>query len=250
MGNIISQIFGIIKRIVLIAIVITVPMLILRCAASELHEAIVNTAISALDSTTLYTRSKDAYLNSIITGQRDIKLYTITRDTPYYSSILNKEKLEDAEPLGILSRGAVVELRNVIRRGEHVWIPVFFYVGEKPQHAFALFPREWEQNVSEFDREARIQAIQKEYEAVMKKEFQLMTVAPADEKEYKEKYNDYFKVRGMSGENYFYAPRTDRALTDRVYSYYLNPNNMNMVILQTDKEWVRPALVIKNEEDE
>jgi len=250
MGDIISQIFGIIKKIIILAIIIGVPMMIIRCASPKLYQSVVDRAILTVDSTTLYAYSKDAYLESIVQGHRNIYLYTIVKETPFYTSILAKEKLEDAEPLGKLPPNVVVELRNVIRRGENVWIPAFFYSGDKSQYAYALFPREWEQNAVIYDKEKKLSAINTEYETYVKKNFELMEVKPEEEKEYKEKYNDYYMIRGMRGDNHFYAPKTDKAKIDKVYNYYLNQNNINMLILQTDKEWERPALVLDKPEEE
>jgi len=244
MGDVIAQIFRIIKKLILIAVIIGFPMYIVRCASPALFSTITNRALLAANSTTLYAFSKDAYVDSIITGQRDIKLYTIVRETPFYSSILAKDKLESIEPLGILPVNVVVELRNVIRRGENVWVPAFFYIGDKQQYVYALFPREWEQNVKDFNREKKVSAIKNEYETFVKKNFQLMEVKPEDEKEYREKYNDYYMIRGVSGDNHFYAPKTDRSKIDKTYSYFMNSSNINMVMLQTDKEWTRPALVL------
>jgi len=249
MGNVISQIFGIIKKLILIGIIVGAPLYIVRCASPALFSTITNRAILVANSTTLYSFSKDAYVDAIVSGQRDVKLYTIAKETPFYMSILAKEKLEDTEPLGKLRPNVVVELRNVIRRGENVWVPAFFYVGEKPHYVYALFPREWEQNVKDFDREKKIAAINTDYETFMKRNFQLMEVKPENEKEYREKYNDYYMIRGMRGNNHFYAPKTERAKIDKVYSYFMHNNNVNMVMLQTDREWVRPALVLNPAEE-
>ena len=75
-----------------------------------------------------------------------------------------------------------------------------------------------------------------------------MEVKPEDEKDYKEKYNDYYKVKDIGEKTFFYAPKTDKTKIDNIHSYYLNTNNINMVILQTDKEWERPELVINKTE--
>jgi len=245
-----SQIRDIISRTFKILILPFVVVLIIRCGSPVTYEKIVTVTAAALDTTTLYAYSKDAYLESIIHGRQEQRFYTISSETPYYSSILSRAKLENAEPLGMLPANVVVELRNVIRKGEDVWIPAFFYIKDKPQQAFALFPRDWEKNVSAYDRYAKVKAIKNNYETMIKKNFELMEVKPANEKDYKEKYNDYFKVRDIGDGTFFYAPRTDKSKIDTIHSYHLSANNINMVILQADKEWERPELVINKTEAE
>jgi hypothetical protein len=227
-----------------------IAVVIIRFSLPHLYGRLYKGAAAALDITTLYSYSKDAYLESIILGRQETRYFTITQQTPYYSSILSGKKLENTEPLGVLPEKAAVELRNVIRKGEHVWIPAFFYVGDKPQQAFALFPRDWEDNVSIFDWYSSETAIRTKYETVVKENFELMEVKPEDEEGYKEKYNDYYKVRDIGGQTFFYAPRTDKSQIDKIHSYYLNANNINMVILQTDLEWERPELAILKTEAE
>jgi len=250
MRNIFLQIFGIIKKLVILGVIVAGSMYLFRLASPGLYAIIKGRALSVLDSTTLYAYSKDTYLESIIHGHRNINLYTITKETPYYISMMPKDKLENTGPLGVLPPNVVVELRDVIRKGENVWSPAFFFLGEKPQHVYALFPREWEQNVKIFDNEKTIASFKAEYETFVKKNFQLMEVKVEDEKEYKEKYNDYYMIRGIKGDNHFYAPRTDRSKINKAYSYFLNQNNINMVMLQTDKEWARPALVLGTTEED
>jgi hypothetical protein len=235
---------GIIKTLILPAIAVV----IIRFAFPGLYGKIFSSAAAALDSTTLYAYSKDAYLESIIRGRQEQRFYVISQETPYHSSILSKAELDSIEPLGILPEKAVVELRSEIRRGENVWVPAFFYIKDKPQQAFVLFPRDWEENVSVYDWDARVKAIRTTYQTVVKKNFELMEVKPEDEKDYKEKYNDYYKVKDIGEETFFYAPKTDKTQIDNIHSYYLNTNNINMEILQTDKEWERPELVINKTE--
>ncbi len=245
-----SQITEIVKGTFRILIPLVVVLVIMRCASPVTYGKISSVTTAALDSTTLYTYSKDAYLESIVHGRQEQRFYTISMETPYYSSILSKPKLKDAEPLGVLPEDVVVELRSAVRRGEDVWIPAFFYIKDKPQQAFALFPREWEENVSAYDRDAKVAEIKSDYEKVVRENFELMEVEPKDEKEYKEKYNDYFKVVDVGEKTSFYAPRTDKSRIDAIYSYYLSTNSINMVILQTDKEWERPELVVTKTEVE
>jgi len=239
-----SQIAHMLKKTFKITIAPFIVLLIVSLSSPFLFGKIITGTAAALDTTTLYVYSKDAYLESIINGQQQQRFFSITKETPYYSSILSGARLENTEPLGVLPTKTVVELRSVIRRGENVWIPVFFYIEDKPQQAFALFSRNWEQSVTPYDWYARVMEINTMYETVVKKNFQLMQVEQKDEKSYREKYNDYYKVKGMRGNVYFYAPKTDKSRIDNIHSYYLNTNNINMVILQADKEWVRPELVI------
>jgi hypothetical protein len=245
------QIRDLIKHGIKIIIITGIILVILHFAVKPIQKRIVSTAFAALDSTTLYAYSKDAYLESIIRGKMENSYFTITKTTPYYSSILTRAQLEnEEEPLGELSRGAVVELRSIIRRGENVWIPAFFYIQDKPQLAFVLFPRDWEESVTVYDREESAKAINTAYDTYIRKNFELMKVERKDEKEYKEKYNDYFKVRGLGDKNtFYYAQKTDKAVLDRIYTYYLSANNINMVILQTDRGWKRPDFVITKEEE-
>lgn len=245
-----SQISSTIGTIIKTLILPVIAVVILRFASVGIFGRVVSTAAAVFDSTTLYAYSKDAYLESIIHGKQQQRFFTITKETPYYSSILSRAKLETSEPLGVLPENAIVELRNIIRRGENVWVPAFFYVGDKPQQALALFPRDWEENVSPYDWNARVESIKTEYETIVRTHFELMQVEPADEKEYKERYNDYFKVKDISGDDFFYAPKADKSKIDNAHSYYLNTNNINMVILQTDNEWVRPQLAILETEAE
>jgi hypothetical protein len=221
-----------------------IAMVILKFASPGIYGRIISSAAAVLDTTTLYTYSKDAYLESIIRGRQQQRYFTITGQTPYYSSMLSKQKLKTAEPLGVLPEKAAVELRGLIRRGENVWVPAFFYIKDKPQQAFLLFPRDWEKNVSAYDWDASVNAIKTEYETLVRKNFSLMEVDPDEEKEYREKYNDYYKVKDIGSNTFFYAPKTEKSQIDNIHTYYLNANNINMVILQTDKEWVRPEFVI------
>ena len=243
-----KQIFSMIGKIIKTLILPAIAVVILHFAFPDLYSKIFSSAAAALDSTTLYAYSKDAYLESIIRGRQQQRFYVISKETPYHSSILSKAELDSAEPLGTLPGKAVVELRSAIRRGENVWVPAFFYIKDKPQQAFVLFPRDWEKNVSVYDWNARIKAIRTTYQTTVKKNFELMEVKPEDEKDYKEKYNDYYKVKDIGEQTFFYAPKTDKTQIDNIHSYYLNANNINMVILQTDKEWERPELVINKTE--
>ena len=245
-----SQISGVIKKIIKIMILPVIAMVILRFAAPIIYHRVLSNAAAVLDTTTLYAYSKDAYLESVIHGRQQQRFFTITKETPYYSSMLSKTKLETAEPLGKLPARVVVELRGLIRRGENVWVPAFFYVKDKPQQALLLFPRDWEKNISDYDWDARVKTIGAAYEAYVKSNFKLMEVKPENEKEYKEKYNDYFKVKDIGSKTFFYAPKTDKSKIDNIHTYYMSANNINMVILQTDKEWTRPALVITKPEAE
>jgi len=213
-----------------------------------MYTKILSHTTAALDSTTLYAYSKDAYMESVIRGRQNDRYFVISKAVPYYSSIISKEKLSSAEPLGELSSRVVVELGSVIRRGENVWIPVTFYKKEKPQQAFALFPRDWEKNVTVYNWYERVNSIRAAYESAVKRNFQLMEVAPENEKAYKEKYNDYYKIKDIGSNIFFYAPKTDKSQIDDVHSYYLNRESINMVILQADKTWERPALEIKKTE--
>jgi len=246
--GIFSQICNVIKSILKVAIPMIIVMTILRFASPAIYTKILSHTTAVLDSTTLYAYSKDAYMESVIHGRQKDRYFVITKVTPYYSSIIPKAKLESVEPLGELSLRVVVELGNVIRRGENVWIPVSFYIKEKPQQAFALFSRDWEKNVTVYNWQERVNSIRAAYESAVKRNFQLMEVAPKDEKEYKEKYNDYFKVKDMGVNTFFYAQRTDKSKIDVIHLYYLNRENINMVILQADKTWERPVLEIKKTE--
>jgi len=245
-----SQISGVLKSIIKIMIIPGIAMLLLNFASPGIHGKILSSAFAALDTTTLYAYSKDAYLESIIRGRQQQRFFTITKETPCYSSMLSRKELETAKPLGVLPQRVVVELRSIIRRGENVWCPAFFYIKDKPQQAFVLFPRNWEENISVYDKDARVKAIRNNYETLVKKNFALMEVKPENEKDYKEKYNDYYKVRDIGDKTFFYAPKTDKSQIDNIHSYYLNANSINMVILQTDKEWKRPELVINKTEAE
>ena len=247
---------GLIKTVVITAAIIAGVMFILNKAIPPIGEKVNTTALAALDTTMLFSYSKDAYLEGLIRGRLDNKFYTIQKtERPYYTAMLANARVESAEPVGVLPAGVVVELRSAVRRGEHVWIPASFYVGKKLEHAFVLFPREWEEAVSVFEWDPAVLKIKAEYEKVIRANFKLMEVKASEEKEYQEKYNDYFKVREIVREVkeekiFFYAPKTDKAKIDKVYAYYLNPGNISMVIMQTDKGWERPALVINEPEGE
>jgi len=244
-----SQVGSIIKTILKTVIPIIVVMIIIKLISSMAFTNILSHATAALDSTTLYAYSKDAYMESVFRGKQQNRYFVIKKTVPYYSSIISKAKLNTAEPLGQLSEKVVVELGSVIRRGEDVWIPVTFYLKEKPQQAFALFPRDWEKNVTVYDWKERVNSIRKTYESAVKTNFQLMEVEYSDEKDYKEKYNDYYKVKDIGENTLFYAPKTDKSQIDAIHSYYINRENINMVILQADKTWERPALDIKKKEE-
>ena len=245
-----KQIGKVIGKLILIAILAAASLTILKWAAPDIRSRVITTAFSALDTTMLFGFSKDAYLESIIRGRLEEKYYTIRSEKNYYSSMLPHARVESAEPAGTLPANVVVELRSIIRRGEHVWVPASFYTGEKLQHVFVLFPRNWEETVRVFDWNKQVTAIKAQYEKTVRNNFELKEVKPAEEKNFQEKYNDYFKVREiMKGDNYFYAPKKDKQHIDKTYSYFLDPKNINMVILQTDKKWVRPELVITEAEE-
>jgi hypothetical protein len=245
-----SQISGIIKKILKVSIPLIIVFVILSRVAPNLHNKIVSHITAALDSTTLYTYSKDVYLESVIRGRQKNRYYIITAEVPYYSSILSKAKLNTGEPLGVLPAKMTAELGSAIRRGAEVWIPVSFYIKDKPQQAFALFPRDWEKMVSVYNWDGEVKKIRDAYQTFVKKNFELMEVQPKDEKAYKEKYNDYYKVKDVGDKTFFYASRTDKPYIDAVYSYYLGRNSINAVLLQADKAWERPALEIKKAEEE
>jgi hypothetical protein len=244
-----SQVFGVIKTVLKLAVPAAILMAILGKVYPPGYANIFSYAAAALDSTTLYAYSKDAYLESIIHGRQTSRYFVIAKAVPYYSSIVSKAALDSAEPLGELAPGVVVELGSVIRKGEDVWIPVSFYLQEKPQQAFALFPRDWEENATVYDWNERVSGIAAAYTSTVKNNFQLMEVAPEDEKAYREKYNDYYKVKDIGSNTFFYAPKTDKSKIDAIHSYYLNRESINMVILQADTEWERPALEIIKTED-
>jgi len=279
-----KQLFGVLKRVVVVIVVIGVTLAILQCAAPAINQKITDTAIAAFDPTMLYAFSKDAYLESIIRGRLDDKYYTIRQERPYYTSMIPHARVETTEPRGFIPANKVVELRSEIRRGEHVWIPASFYVGDKLQHAFVRFPREWDNLAAKYDWDKRVSEIRTEYENYMIVNYKdiLKAVAPADEKETQEKYNDYYRVKEMSitgarltdltfrgvrhrnlitrdindknlvrdTEYFLYAPKTDKKQLDSVWTYYLNPNNISMVIKQTDNEWKRPEFVFGKAEEE
>jgi len=245
-----TQIGKVIKRVILFTIFVIGPIIALTHFLPKIGNRIVTTSYAALDTTMLFGYSKDAYLESIIRGRLEEKYYTIRSEKKYYTSMLPHARVETTEPAGTIPANVVVELQSVIRRGEHVWVPASFYTGEKLQHAFILFPRDWEDTVRVFDWDKRVAAIKEQYERTIRRNFELKEVKPADEKEFQERYNDYFKVKEiMKGDNYFYAPKKDKYFIDKTYSYYLNPKNISMVILQTDKQWVRPELVITQAEE-
>jgi hypothetical protein len=202
---------------------------------------VISHTTATLDSTTLYAYSKDAYLESVIRGRQDNRYYLITAEVPYYSSIFSRAKLNTVEPLGVLPAKTAVELGTAIRRGAEVWIPISFYIKDKPQQAFALFPRDWDKMVSVYNWDTEIAKIRETYQTYVKKNFELMEVQPKNEKDYKEKYNDYYKVRDIGDATYFYAPRTYKSKIDAAYAYYLNRESINMVLLQADSTWKRPV---------
>jgi len=236
-----SQIGGVIKTIIKAAVPIAVVMIIVKCASPAGYTKIVSHTTAVLDSTTLYAYSKDAYLESVIRGRQKNRHYLLAAEIPYYPSILSRAKLNTVEPLGILPAKTAVELGTAVRRGAEVWLPVSFYIKDKPQQAFALFPRDWEKTVSVYDWDAEVKKLREAYQISVQKNFELMEVQPKDEKDYKEKYNDYYKVRDIGDKTFFYAPRTDKSRIDAVYSYYLNRESINMVLLQADSTWKRPA---------
>jgi len=244
-----TQIGGFVKTIIKIAIPVAVVMFIVRCASPSAYAKVISHAAAALDSTTLYAYSKDAYLESVMRGRQENRYYLITAEVPYYSSIQSSAKLKTAEPLGMLPAKTAAEIGTAVRRGAEVWIPVSFYLKDRPQQAFALFPRDWEKMVSIYNRDAEVKKIKNAYQAFVKKNFELMEVQPKDEKEYIEKYNDYFKVRDIGDTTSFYAPKTDKSQIDAAYSYYLNRENINMTLLQADKEWQRPAFELNKTEE-
>jgi len=274
----------VLKKVVIFAIIVGAVMGILHCAAPELNKQITTSTVAALDTTMLFGFSKDAYLESIIRGRLEDKYYTIRQERPFYTSIIPHAKIEVTEPMGTIPANKVVELRSEIRRGEHVWIPASFYVGEKMQHAFVRFPREWNNLATKYDWDKRVEGLEADYENYIVINFKdiLKAVNPDDEKEVQDKYNDYYRVKDVSisgqklvdftaggvrhrnliprdindkniardKEYYLYAPKTEKKLLDSVWTYFLHPNNINMVIMQTDNEWKREEFNIKKSEEE
>jgi hypothetical protein len=247
----VSQTFRFIKGLIKFLIIPVIVIAIMTCAAPSLSERIMYGTVSAVDITTLYAYSKDAYFESIIHGGKGLQYYTTKAELPYYSSIVSHEQLEGKEPLGILPKGVLVQLRSEIRRGGDVWIPAFFYVQEKPYQAFVLFPRDWEANVTLFEGwDDKVTGIKGVYTKYIDTHFEVLKWTEAEERANKEKYNDYFKVKGIGPAQVYYAPKTDKAQIDRIYAYYMNPNSISMVLLQTDKEWVRPEFSLNNKTEE
>jgi len=244
-----SQIGDVIKTIIKVAVPVAVVMIIVKCTSPAGYTKIVSHTTAALDSSTLYAYSKDAYLESVIRGRQGNRHYLLAAEVPYYSSIISGAKLNTVEPLGVLPAKTAVELGTAVRRGAEVWIPVSFYIKDKPQQAFALFPRDWEKMVSVYNWDTEVKKLRDAYQTYVQKNFQLMEVQPKNEKDYKEKYNDYYKVRDIGDKTFFYAPRTDKSHIDAVYSYYLNRESINMVILQADKTWERPIFEYNKTEE-
>jgi len=273
----------VLKKVGIVVITAGIVLGIMHCAVPEIRQKVTDTAIAAVDPTMLYAFSKDAYLESIIRGRLEDKYYTIRQERPYYTSMIPHARVETTEPRGFIPANKVIELRSEIRRGEHVWIPASFYVGEKLQHAFVRFPRDWESAVNKYDWDKRVEEIKTGYENFVLVSFKdiLKAVRPEDEKDIQDRYNDYYRVKEIEvkgsklldltvggvrhrnliprditdkavvrdGDYYLYAPKTEKKLLDNVWTYFLNPNNINMVIKQTDNEWKRPEFDLGKAEE-
>jgi len=97
-----KQIFSMIGRIIKIMILPVIAVVILYFASPGLYGRIFSRAAAALDSTTLYAYSKDAYVENIIHGRQEQRFYVISKETPYHSSMLAKTEINSTKPLGIL----------------------------------------------------------------------------------------------------------------------------------------------------
>jgi hypothetical protein len=245
-----DQVSAIAKPLGKAAIPVIIFLVVYLIASPTGFEKMISYPAAVLDSTTLYAYSKEAYLESVIHGRRMERFFVINKTVPYYSSIVPKEKLISTRPLGEFQEKVIVELGSVIRKGEDAWIPVTFYLKEKPQQAFALFPRNWEETVTVYNWYDRVKAIRAEYETTVKENFELTEVTRKESTEFREKHNDYFRIDEMGYDTFFYAPKTQKAKLDAVYAYYLNSENINMVILQADTTWERPALELVKKTEE
>jgi len=163
----------VVRVIIIISLIIFVPIFIMDSVSPGLGQRAAAHAFSAVYSANLYNYSKDIYKDSIIRGYLRVTDYTAINETPYYSTVISHDKLDDKEPLGVLPAESVVELRNIytIKRinknnsadnndAENTentesltieaqtsdadiydaWGEVFFHTENKPQFAYILLP--------------------------------------------------------------------------------------------------------------
>jgi len=152
----------ILRIIVISVLAVFVPLIVMGAVSPDLGEAAANTALSAVNSTTLYKYSKDVYLDSIIHGSVRVADYTVADETPYFSSVVSRDKLENAEPLGVLPAKTDIELRRLYSENkeeeEDAWVEVFFTNEDKPQYAYILLPaKELEQIVPKKEKKEKKQ---------------------------------------------------------------------------------------------
>jgi len=134
----------IVRVIVITVLAVIVPLTIIYYVSPDLGGAVAASALSAANTTTLYKYSKDVYLDSIIHGSVRVFDYKTSKETPYFSAIITKDKLEETEPVGVLPVNSEIELRSYFAMNdedEEIWTQVFFLnEEEKPQYAYALLP--------------------------------------------------------------------------------------------------------------
>ncbi|MDR3199983.1 MAG: hypothetical protein LBT68_00870 [Spirochaetales bacterium] len=232
-----------------IGIPLGIAGVIMVFAAPELLGKGIVSAAAALDSRVLYTYGKEAYLNGV-TGGAVLLPYSLTAKCSYYKIIVSGDDLKE-KALGTLEKGQVVQLGAAIRRNENVFIPAQFYLEDKAQQVFLLFPRHWEDGVKSFDWDAAVKKIQDAYIKAVKSGFKLMEVKTGDKKFKEEEYPDYYEINEFATEkSRFYAKKNDKPDIEKIYAYYLGGSNPGMVITQAAKDWKRPALELGEKEKE
>jgi len=140
----------IVRVIIITVLAVIVPLGIIYYVSPDLGSTVAASAFSAVNTTTLYKYSKDVYLDSIIHGSVRVFDYKTSKETPYYSAIITKDKLEETEPAGVLPVDSNIELRSYFAMNnkeedeeeeENIWTQIFFLnEEEKPQYAYVLLP--------------------------------------------------------------------------------------------------------------
>ncbi len=206
---------------------------------------IISTAGNVIDIRTFYIYGHEAYSSSIVKGESRAT-YTLTAERPFFTKITGSDMIKTTVPVMSVPRGTVVILGGVIRRGGDVWAPAEFYSGETPVRGFILMPRHWEDSVTVFNMENAIDAFEKTYREYVIKNFALKKVTDAQRRKFEEENPEYFRLKDIEEKKAgYYAKKSDKNGIDKVYSYYLDKSNINMMILQSDRGYKRPPLNLK-----
>jgi hypothetical protein len=216
--------------------------------------AVIFGPIVAVDSRDFFAYGYGPYLAGIANGKINVDFegyYALQKETPLYALPAKPKSVARKTPKAMMPAKQVVSIDSVFRDGNDSWASVKYYEGAKAQKGFLLLPRNAKSALITYDAEQKRRQARAAYLAYVKKNFKLVDF---------EKRNDLDKVLFDSlgvflledlekGENRYAAYWADRPSVDAVHDWYLDPENIAMDVLQHDKGFKRPAMVLEREKD-